>query len=69
MNVEIGIEAAQFPEKEYISGILVAVRSIPYANSVCHFVCIVSPLSLYFCLRGFGLLHGIILKIHIPLSS
>ncbi len=25
MNVEIGAEAALFPEKEYISGILVAV--------------------------------------------
>ncbi len=27
MNVEIGAEAAQFPEKEYISGIAVAVKS------------------------------------------
>jgi hypothetical protein len=26
MNVEIGAEAAQFPEKEYISGIAVAVQ-------------------------------------------
>jgi hypothetical protein len=26
MNVEIGAEAALFPEKEYISGILVAVH-------------------------------------------
>jgi hypothetical protein len=26
MNVEIGAEAAQFPEKEYINGITVAVR-------------------------------------------
>jgi hypothetical protein len=26
MNVEIGAEAAQFPEKEYINGIAVAVR-------------------------------------------
>jgi len=25
MNVEIGTEAARFPEKEYISGIFVAV--------------------------------------------
>jgi hypothetical protein len=25
MNVEIGAEAAQFPEKEYINGIAVAV--------------------------------------------
>jgi hypothetical protein len=25
MNMEIGAEAAQFPEKEYISGIAVAV--------------------------------------------
>jgi hypothetical protein len=28
MNVEIGTEAAQFPEKEYINGILVVVRLI-----------------------------------------
>jgi hypothetical protein len=27
MNVEIGTEAAQFPEKEYINGIFVAVCS------------------------------------------
>jgi hypothetical protein len=26
MNVEIGTEAAQFPEKEYINGIFVAVQ-------------------------------------------
>ncbi len=26
MNVEIGAEAAQFPEKEYINGIAFAVR-------------------------------------------
>ncbi len=28
MNVEIGTEAAKFPEKEYINGISVAVRQI-----------------------------------------
>jgi hypothetical protein len=28
MNVEIGTEAAQFPEKEYINGIFVAVQPI-----------------------------------------
>ncbi len=28
MNVEIGAEAAQFPEKEYINGIAFAVRFI-----------------------------------------
>jgi hypothetical protein len=27
MNVEIGAEAALFPEKEYINGIAVAVRN------------------------------------------
>jgi hypothetical protein len=27
MNVEIGAEAALFPEKEYINGIAVAVRA------------------------------------------
>ncbi len=30
MNVEIGTEAAQFPEKEYINGIFVAVYPISY---------------------------------------
>jgi hypothetical protein len=32
MDVEIGTEAAQFPEKEYINGIFVAVHpsSIPF---------------------------------------
>jgi hypothetical protein len=29
MNVEIGAEAAQFPEKEYINGIFVAVQAVP----------------------------------------
>jgi hypothetical protein len=29
MNVEIGTEAAQFPEKEYINGIAVAVWASP----------------------------------------
>ncbi len=28
MNVEIGAEAALFPEKEYISGIFVAVQNV-----------------------------------------
>jgi hypothetical protein len=30
MNVEIGAEAAQFPEKEYINGIAVAMYSLSY---------------------------------------
>ncbi len=29
MNVEIGAEAAQFPEKEYINGIAVAMKENP----------------------------------------
>jgi hypothetical protein len=28
MNVEIGTEAAQFPEKEYINGIFLAVYNV-----------------------------------------
>ncbi len=34
MNVEIGAEAALFPEKEYISGIFIAVYTIrdPYSS-------------------------------------
>jgi hypothetical protein len=36
MNVEIGAEAAQFPEKEYKNGIAVAVQ-LPSADySQCH---------------------------------
>jgi hypothetical protein len=35
MNVEIGTEAAEFPEKEYINGIFLAVRKIkPIYNTV-----------------------------------
>jgi hypothetical protein len=30
MNMEIGTEAAQFPEKEYINGIIVAVQPRRY---------------------------------------
>jgi hypothetical protein len=32
MNVKIGTEAAQFPEKEYINGISVAVRNFVVAH-------------------------------------
>ncbi len=32
MNVEVGAEAAQFPEKEYINGIAVAVQISNYAE-------------------------------------
>jgi hypothetical protein len=35
MNVEIGIEAAQFPEKKYINGIFLAVRHfLKFASKV-----------------------------------
>jgi hypothetical protein len=34
MNVEIGAEAAQFPEKEYINGIAVAVQLTFSAPSI-----------------------------------
>ncbi len=32
MNVEIGTEAAQFPERDYINGIFVAVRTDWYTE-------------------------------------
>jgi hypothetical protein len=32
MNVEIGAEAAQFPEKKYINGIAVAVWTVDPQN-------------------------------------
>jgi hypothetical protein len=34
MNVEIGTEAAQFPEKEYINGIFLAVHELVARFSV-----------------------------------
>ncbi len=34
MNVEIGTEAAQFPEKEYINGISLAVRAICFPSGM-----------------------------------
>ncbi len=33
MNVEIGTEAALFPEKEYINGIFLAVRYLKKKNA------------------------------------
>jgi hypothetical protein len=33
MNVEIGTEAAQFPEKEYINVIFLAVRHLDKKNN------------------------------------
>jgi hypothetical protein len=39
MNVEIGTEAAQFPEKKYINGIFVAVYNIGLNSEgrrICH---------------------------------
>jgi hypothetical protein len=36
MNVEIGAEAAQFPEKEYINGIAVAVYLTQQLSCVSH---------------------------------
>ncbi len=35
MNVEFGTEAAQFPEKEYINGIFLAVRHTVPTGAVC----------------------------------
>ncbi len=32
MSVEIGAEAVQFPEKEYINGIAVAVHYLSFSN-------------------------------------
>ena len=34
MNVEIGTEAAQFPEKEYINGIFLAVYSAEATHAI-----------------------------------
>ncbi len=45
MNVEIGTKATQFPEKEYINGIFVAVRKQISCESLLKF-CHVSHLGL-----------------------
>jgi hypothetical protein len=38
MNVEIGTEAAQFPEKEYANGVFVAVYlTLPQKNTLQYF--------------------------------
>jgi hypothetical protein len=37
MSVEIGTEAAQFPEKEYINGIFVAVHNIMQQEAPHHY--------------------------------
>ncbi len=42
MNVEIGTKAAQFPEKEYISGIFLAVPNGGFSNG-----CIKKRFSIY----------------------
>jgi hypothetical protein len=34
MNVEIGTEAAPFPEKEYMNGIFVAMYPVPSDSSI-----------------------------------
>ncbi len=38
MNVEIGTEATQFPEKEYINWIFVAVRTTMHRGMIVHFL-------------------------------
>jgi hypothetical protein len=43
MNVEIGAEAVQFPEKEYIKGIAVAVRYVAAPCKHSHEESIIQP--------------------------
>jgi hypothetical protein len=40
MNVEIGAEAAQFPEKEYINGVFIAVCVQCSAYTVVFQICV-----------------------------
>ncbi len=42
MNVEIGTEAAQFPVKEYINGIFVAVWELELSLPIGQVVCLYS---------------------------
>jgi hypothetical protein len=67
MNVEIGAEAAQFPEKEYINGIAVAVLSplrcfpllifLPIAPIVCHSLG-AGPLQIIFAVCFWALINS-----------
>jgi len=57
MNVEIGAEAALFPEKEYINGIFIAVWLIYEGNSEDHKILRLSKIVVYvFCII-LGLTH------------
>jgi hypothetical protein len=49
MNVEIGTETAQFPEKEYINGIFVAVHS-PIEDKILLITCICKDIISLFTL-------------------
>jgi hypothetical protein len=51
MNVEIGTEAAQFPEKEYVNGIFLALHDHNFGNKLCqHFF--LTDLVPLFCITG-----------------
>jgi hypothetical protein len=50
MNVEIGTEATQFPEKEYINGIFLAVYTT--RGAICSKVL---PEKIYLCLASIAM--------------
>jgi hypothetical protein len=57
MNLEIGGEAALFPEKEYISGIFVAVQVIP-ADDLLAVKLNSSYTEILAAYSGWGAMHG-----------
>jgi hypothetical protein len=57
MNVEIGAEAALFPEKEYINEIFVAVHSVSWIICVLRRFYITKPQYNFFALLFFWVKH------------
>jgi hypothetical protein len=58
MNGEIGTEAAQFPEKEYINGIFVAVRWHHQKHKLLHLVVAAHPAIDLACPKPLGFIRG-----------
>jgi hypothetical protein len=58
MNGEIGTEAAQFPEKDYMNGIFVAVRGKHQKHKLLHLVVAAHPAIDLVCSKLRGIKRG-----------